>query len=153
MNKTCKECNSEFPENHFHINGGHNKDGTLRRRPVCRICVNAIDKLRYANSPDRQAKMKNRSKTHQEKINKLKLQRLLEGCFDCRNDDIRVLEFDHRPNEIKLFNIAGNRCGLEKLTKELNKCDVVCANCHRIRTYERDNSWKQRYMDVSPSLD
>jgi hypothetical protein len=49
------------------------------------------------------------------------------------------MHFDHVRGE-KLFNIS--RCAwhgitLAKLKVEIAKCDVVCANCHAIRTHER----------------
>lgn len=60
-------------------------------------------------------------------------------CIDCGNTDIRVLDFDH-VRDVKINNIA-TACQkawkLEKLIAEIKKCEVRCANCHRIVTYER----------------
>jgi len=55
-------------------------------------------------------------------------------CVDCGETDPVVLEFDRRSD--KAFSIAQ---GLRdrswpSLLKEMAKCDVVCANCHRRRT-------------------
>jgi hypothetical protein len=51
------------------------------------------------------------------------------------------MDFDHRPGEKKLFAMGSAgvqvRVSLEGLLAEIAKCDVVCANCHRIRTYHR----------------
>jgi hypothetical protein len=68
-------------------------------------------------------------------------------CFDCKMSDMRVLEFDHVRGK-KLFNIMSmvNK-GLKKwedILKEIKKCDVVCANCHRIRTVKRANTWRNK---------
>jgi hypothetical protein len=60
-------------------------------------------------------------------------------CADCGKEfPYYVMDFDHREGEIKLFSI-GNRTTLsgDKLMAEIAKCDIVCANCHRIRTHER----------------
>ena len=60
-------------------------------------------------------------------------------CVDCGCADIRVLEFDHREPKNKKFNISKRVCGgvaLDTLATEVAKCDVRCANCHRIRTKE-----------------
>ena len=60
-------------------------------------------------------------------------------CVDCGNSDIRVLEFDHRNPKDKKFNISKRVAGgvaLQTLAAEVAKCDVRCANCHRIRTKE-----------------
>jgi hypothetical protein len=52
------------------------------------------------------------------------------------------MEFDHRSGEGKVGAIADvkNSGAFRKLIAELEKCDLVCANCHRIRTYERRQS-------------
>lgn len=59
-------------------------------------------------------------------------------CVDCGNNDLRVLEFDHVRGE-KVDNISNLLQGfaLQKLRDEVEKCDVRCANCHRIVTGER----------------
>lgn len=60
-------------------------------------------------------------------------------CADCggRFDPV-CMDFDHRPGEKKLFTIGGSvRLTYASLQTEVLKCDVVCANCHRIRTYKR----------------
>jgi hypothetical protein len=49
-----------------------------------------------------------------------------------------VLDFDHRPGTKKLFGVAtGFRFGVQTLLDEIAKCDVVCANCHRMRHVRR----------------
>ena len=65
-----------------------------------------------------------------------------KGCSDCGESDPIVLEFDHVRGE-KLFTIgnAGPQKGRiwsrMALWTEIQKCDVVCANCHARRTYAR----------------
>lgn len=64
------------------------------------------------------------------------------GCQDCRNKYPHyVLEFDHRPEETKLDNVTRvlKNFGVEMAWKEVAKCDVVCSNCHKIRTYMREH--------------
>lgn len=48
------------------------------------------------------------------------------------------MDFDHVRGR-KLFNVAVGAFNVteEKLLVEIDKCDVVCANCHRQRTHER----------------
>jgi predicted HNH restriction endonuclease len=62
-------------------------------------------------------------------------------CVDCGNSDIRVLEFDHVRGK-KLINVSHaikRTWSLKKLSEEIDKCEVRCANCHRIVTKERYN--------------
>lgn len=60
-------------------------------------------------------------------------------CMDCGNLFPPVcMDFDHRPDEVKSFGIAlRKRYSQELLLKEIAKCDLVCSNCHRIRTEQR----------------
>lgn len=56
-------------------------------------------------------------------------------CADCGNRyPPYVMDFDHKGN--KDYNV-GNMKGMspETILLEIAKCDVVCANCHRIRTH------------------
>ncbi len=50
-----------------------------------------------------------------------------------------VMDFDHRDPTKKVSKISnlmrlGSR---QKLEAELAKCDLVCSNCHRIRTHKK----------------
>lgn len=60
-------------------------------------------------------------------------------CADCRGTfPPYVMDFDHRDPDRKLFNLTVTKSLLknrEVLFAEIAKCDIVCANCHRIRTY------------------
>lgn len=51
-----------------------------------------------------------------------------------------VMQFDHHPDRgEKGFAIGAQRTnvGLARLLAEIAKCDVVCANCHALRTHAR----------------
>ena len=63
------------------------------------------------------------------------------SCKDCGFKGMicpEVLEFDHLRN--KKFTLSlyfMHTSSLETIQKEIAKCDLVCANCHRIRTVRR----------------
>lgn len=56
-------------------------------------------------------------------------------CMDCNQRfPSYVMDFDHREN--KLWDLSRMvRFSQEKILAEIAKCDIVCSNCHRIRTY------------------
>ncbi len=61
-------------------------------------------------------------------------------CADCKGTFPPVcMDFDHLPGEVKLFGIMNQyaRRGRPALIAEIAKCEVVCSNCHRIRTAAR----------------
>ena len=60
------------------------------------------------------------------------------GCADCRITNPLVLDFDHLQD--KKYNISRKiqeGFSWAAIKKEISKCEVVCANCHRIRTHYR----------------
>ena len=61
-------------------------------------------------------------------------------CADCGEVDPVVLEFDHIERTEKFKTIARMLSGhysWSSLEKEIRKCDVRCANCHRRKTYRQ----------------
>lgn len=68
------------------------------------------------------------------------IRNLKEGrpCTDCQVIYPHfVMDFDHVRGD-KLFNIAeaaNRRLSNNKILQEIAKCELVCANCHRIRTH------------------
>lgn len=61
-------------------------------------------------------------------------------CDDCGvSYPYYVMDFDHRPDEEKSFEVARAYLtrGWSKIEAEIAKCDVVCSNCHRVRTHTR----------------
>lgn len=121
---------------------------------------------REANKEKKAVYMKEYQKANKEKIktwrkvynevNKEKKLRLLDWlierygdipCMDCdRVFPWECMDFDHRPGETKSFNISQsgtNRASptlLAETEKEIAKCDLICSNCHRTRTKERNRS-------------
>jgi hypothetical protein len=75
-------------------------------------------------------------------------------CTDCKLFfSWVVMEFDHRDGresraELIAYCVHRNR---KVLLAEIAKCDLVCANCHRVRTYERDVlEGRRRLTDRDP---
>ena len=60
-------------------------------------------------------------------------------CLDCHIQYASwVMQFDHRDPSTKKFSLARPLTrNFNKLQEEIDKCDVVCANCHATRTYNR----------------
>ena len=62
-----------------------------------------------------------------------------KGCLHCGYSlSPYALDFDHLDPTIKKFDVSRRLCNgtLTSLFKEIRKCQVLCANCHRIKTYE-----------------
>lgn len=80
--------------------------------------------------------LKRRNET-QEVINEAKS----KPCADCGIQyPLCVMDFDHLDRTTKLVDIgklARKGWSLARVQQEIDKCEVVCANCHRIRTHIR----------------
>ena len=64
-------------------------------------------------------------------------------CMDCGVEYPHfVMDFDHRDKNQKLSSVSEmvslHMYSKEKILKEVEKCDLICSNCHRIRTYTRN---------------
>ena len=86
----------------------------------------------------------NRNKAYYKKKNqkhKLTVAALLQElkdvpCQDCHQKfPSCAMDFDHRDPATKRINV-GNAGSRSAVRKEAAKCDIVCANCHRIRTHK-----------------
>jgi hypothetical protein len=68
-------------------------------------------------------------------------------CVSCGETDILTLEFDHCKGK-KSFAICtaiSRAYSLERIKVELEKCQVLCSNCHSRKTQHEANSWKLKY--------
>jgi len=86
-----------------------------------------------------------RNKLQRRQKRKALVDQLKSGpCMDCSiSYPPYVMDFDHRPDQVKAFDVSDFTRGvitvekLECIYKEIAKCDLVCANCHRERTHSR----------------
>ena len=109
----CIECRREYLRKHYARNAGKYRTLAAVRNESRRAAIRRI-------------------------IRKAKHQ----PCWDCGvSYPAYVMDFDHRDSSQKRFNIGrdalSGRCSEEALRAEIEKCEVVCANCHRMRTHGR----------------
>lgn len=60
-------------------------------------------------------------------------------CVRCGESDYRVLDYDHIDPSTKVDSISGlisRGSAWWRVEEELEKCQVLCSNCHRIKTFE-----------------
>ena len=96
---------------------------------------------RLPSTPERERKREaNRSYMKVRRAQRYALLEQIKGvpCPDCAGSfPACAMQFDHRPGTTKLFNIGERYASVNEhdLLLEIAKCDVVCANCHAIRTH------------------
>ena len=114
--RVCKCCNQTKEIKEFRV---ANRGKQNYYRWMCSSCERVVlDKRR----DDYKEKFLNYKKTL--------------SCNRCTNNDYRVLQFHHTESN-KEFNISCKigRRKLYSLMKEINKCEVLFANCHSIEHY------------------
>lgn len=91
-----------------------------------------FESYRERNNEDIKARARARLTT-----NKLRAMHLLgDVCADCNKAfPPAAMDFHHKDPSKKLFNLAGAKmaCKWESVVEEVNKCILLCANCHRVR--------------------
>ncbi len=110
---------------------------------VCRDCQKQQGKDRYENHPETVKKI---NKDSREKA-RIEAQKFIADylvhhpCADCGERDPVVLTFDHI-NGHKKMNVAdmvSQGYSIKTIQEEINKCIVLCFNCHMRREYRRRN--------------
>jgi len=132
----CKES-KEFLE--FHKNKKR-KDGYNN---ICKLCRKEYHSEWYKNNKECVIEhgKKNKNNLHSYIFDYL----TKNSCVDCGESDPIVLEFDHQKD--KEFNISDGiirNMSIKRISDEILKCEVVCANCHKRRTAKTQNWYKNR---------
>ena len=130
--RTCNKCRIEKPlveENFSRATKGFNY--------TCKPCRRLVEKARYdANPARRAAAIRARKDMLRDQINVLKD----VPCADCQGRFPSVcMDFDHLSDD-KVDGVSKmiqRGFAIEAILAEVAKCEVVCANCHRVRTAAR----------------
>lgn len=113
----------------------------------CKSCNREYQRKWFANNKERQIArvIDNRSK-QKDKLREILIEHFLtHHCIVCGESDPIVLDFDHRDPETKYKSISeiySSGMSIKCLREEIDKCDILCANCHRRKTAKQFNSWR-----------
>ncbi|OGM11668.1 hypothetical protein A2V80_02715 [Candidatus Woesebacteria bacterium RBG_16_39_8b] len=106
----------------------------------CKECMKSRGRYYYRHNHDRQLALKlaiNRKNYYLRRNIMIKIKS--QPCKDCSNlYPYFVMDFDHRDRKSKVDSPARLRSySFKKFMDEIKKCDIVCSNCHRIRTFKK----------------
>jgi len=144
--RKCSKCKRRRPLVGFATFRG--RDGTARRRGVCVECRDAYAQENFETLQEwrRKYNKKNRSKKQaRDKRRRDEARAFVDAfkrrpCADCGGEFPPVaMDLDHvRGAKFKsVATLVGGAYRLELIQAELEKCEVVCACCHRVRTAQR----------------
>ena len=136
--KKCSKCRKKKLLTSFNKKGS----GT---HAYCKKCQSDYRKAHYQRDPSRY------SGARDERRNRLQVlvdEKKDGPCRDCSNKFLPcAMDFDHRPGEGKVREVSRlvRDCAAEEtILAEIEKCDLVCAVCHRIRTWKRNMAKRRR---------
>jgi hypothetical protein len=132
--KICCKCKIQKPLDNFNKNKAR-KDG---HATMCRECWKVYYKENYYLRGNERKRLREKNLKVKYDIREFIKIKKDVPCMDCGTKyPYYVMDFDHRDTSQKKFNISEMAViGSWKLLKEeIEKCDVVCSNCHRERTH------------------
>jgi len=138
--KTCTRCGETKPLEQF---PPIRRSEPEKRQTWCRACFKEVNDRNYRPYYERERdRILGRIAAHRAVIRAHIIEYLQQHpCVDCGETDIVVLEFDHQGNKIAdISTYAMGGRSWEIVKAEIDKCEVRCANCHRLRTAE---GWRQ----------
>ena len=141
--KTCTKCKEVQHIDMFH------RDGT-RRKSRCKGCRKEEAVMYWRTHPHVRERHLQKQKARRNANGKFVHEyKLKHPCMECGEADPIVLEFDHRDPKIKCFAISqgcADQRSIEPLKAEMDKCDVLCANCHRRKTAKQLGYYSYRVI-------
>ena len=146
--KRCWKCKRSYSFEAFGKNI-KKKDGLS---PECKKCKREYNLAYYkSHIPQVKERMQKRVELLQDKFFTYLSK---HPCVDCGEDNIVVLDFDHQENKIMEISKMVHRGFLwKKVLLEIKKCEIRCANCHRIKTMKLNNYRKYNFRNkFSPEV-
>ena len=146
--KKCSRCQIEKPLEDFNFK--NKKLKTLQKS--CKYCTREeIRRHYYKNREYYIIKARKRNAEIRSMLRQYILKFLQKHpCVDCGEKDPIVLEFDHQKDKLTSVSkiLQSRRRTLDILKKEIAKCVVRCANCHRRKT-AKDFNWYKLHAPVA----
>ncbi len=145
--RTCTKCGETKAESEFFVKD--RKTGRLHAQ--CKLCYKEHRRTYYyEHYENHKESYRTRAKAYREKVKLEYRTNMLDfmkgkSCVTCGESDIVVLELDHIDPTTKRFSISqavklGQKW--ESVLEEIEKCQVLCANCHKRKTAKQFGWYK-----------
>jgi hypothetical protein len=131
--RACTKCGEVKPLDAF----PPVRRGEPKLQTWCRDCFAQYGREYYRTNRDVQKArlLRNAAATRAENRRRIIEYLSSHPCVDCGETDMVVLEFDHRGHKVAdISTYANSGRTWARIEREIAKCEVRCANCHRRRT-------------------
>jgi hypothetical protein len=144
--RRCGLCNEFKPVSHF----AWRRQKKGQRDNYCRPCRAAYHRAHYLTNKQRYIDNAGdrRRRVVAENTEKMLVFLSTHPCVDCGETDPIVLEFDHIADKSFTIAAAMRFRGWDAIEREMEQCEVVCANCHRRRTATRGGFARAAHLDA-----
>lgn len=127
--KMCTKCKRILPTSEFRWR--NKAQGKLHSQ--CKSCEKERDKIYYQQNGNRRELAKERATTQKAKNLLVVEEAKQNGCQKCGDKRLYVLDFHHidTSQKVNTINHMIKSASTDQLKKEIEKCGLLCANCHR----------------------
>ena len=133
--KICKTCQRKLSDNDFYIQTQRGKNGQTWKNldSYCKDC-------RRQYQTDRRREIKKQA-----------IEYLGGRCKHCglETAHYEVYDFHHQDPNGKDYSVGQNSKCFETIKKELDKCVLLCSNCHRIEHYKIEESGRDVGLEAA----
>ena len=136
----CSKCHRKISIGNFYLRRSGPRSGKFYEK--CKECMKIRGRFYYKSNRKRQLFLANKRRNKYRDLMRVYINGVKNiSCMDC---GIKfppfVMDFDHRDKgdkEVEVGRMINGGWSKEKVDKEIRKCDIVCSNCHRVRTYSK----------------
>ena len=147
--KTCPACKQTKPTPEFGKNRAR-RDGL---QIYCRPCTKEVQHRWYVKHKEGHSEYvkRRRAEAADEKAELIVEYLKSHCCVDCGEADPVVLEFDHvkGPKRFTIGSCLAPGYSWTAIQREIRKCEVRCANCHRRKTARQFGYRKAVLMNLT----
>ena len=135
--KICSMCGKELPLDNF--SWKNKSKGIYQSR--CKSCQSKVDRQYYLKSQQRREAIRARARQdNQNSKNFIREYKETHPCCICGEKRWYLLDFHHIDNNKEKEVSQISTWGIPRIIKEIEKCAIMCANCHREYHWQEANN-------------
>ena len=129
--KICTHCNNEKELSEFSLRSSGKPSSW------CKECTRTYNRNKFHSSSEEKQRINKNRKAAYERGKAFVDEYLSDKkCSECGFDHPAALDFHHIDPDTKEFAVSTMKSlSLSRILEEIKKCEILCANCHRIKHY------------------
>lgn len=140
--RKCRECGLEAHTQEDLVRFKTNSKGKFGKDTICKVCSNKQSKEIAQRNPKRQVELtKKRVRDNKIRAIRYKGNKCLRCGVSYTGSNAVIFDFHHRdPKEKEMKPTKALTMSWDNIKKEIDKCDLLCSNCHRLE-HRQDGGW------------